>query len=71
MRVVRLAAELGDDTARRRLQAWLSRLRERADAGEEHSREFLAEHPDWRQFRPDWASARPVLGQPTEFPGTF
>jgi DNA-binding GntR family transcriptional regulator len=55
VRVVRLAAELGDDTARRRLQAWLSRLRERADAGDEHTREFLAENPDWRQFRLDWA----------------
>ena len=55
MRVVRLAAELGDDAARRRLQAWLSRLRERADAGDEHAREFLAENPDWRQFRPGWA----------------
>jgi hypothetical protein len=52
MRVVRLAAELGDDGARRRLQAWLSRLRERAAAGDENAREFLAENPDWRQFRP-------------------
>jgi hypothetical protein len=51
MRVVRLAAELGDDTARRRLQVWLSRLRQRADAGDEHAREFLAENPDWAQFR--------------------
>jgi hypothetical protein len=55
MRVVRLAAELGDDAARRRLQGWLSRLRERADTGDEHTQEFLAENPDWRQFRPDWA----------------
>jgi hypothetical protein len=55
MRVVRLAAELGDDTARRRLQVWLSRLRERADAGDEHAQRFLAENPDWRQFRAGWA----------------
>jgi hypothetical protein len=48
MRVVRLAAELGDDTARLRLQVWLTRLRERADAGDEHAREFLAENPDWQ-----------------------
>ena len=52
MRVVRLAAELGDDAAWRRLQAWLSRLRERAAAGDENAREFLAENPDWQQFRP-------------------
>ncbi len=50
MQVVRLAAELGDDAARRRLQVWLARLRERADAGDEHTRQFLAENPDWRQF---------------------
>jgi hypothetical protein len=55
MRVVRLAAELGDDTARRRLQAWLTRLRERADSGNEHAREFLAENPDWQQFPAGWA----------------
>ena len=29
-------------------------LRERADAGEEHACRFLAENPDWRQFRPEW-----------------
>jgi hypothetical protein len=50
MRVVRLAAELGDDDSRRRLQAWLARLRERAAAGDEHARQFLAENPDWQQF---------------------
>jgi hypothetical protein len=55
MRVVRLAAELGDDAARRRLQVWLSRLRERAAAGDEHARGFLAENPDWQQFRPERA----------------
>jgi hypothetical protein len=54
MRVVRLAAELGDAAARRRLLVWLSRLRERADAGEGFAREFLAENPDWREFRPEW-----------------
>ena len=55
MRVVRLAAELGHDAARRRLQAWLARLRERAAAGDEHAQGFLAENPDWRQFRAEWA----------------
>jgi hypothetical protein len=55
MRVARLAAELGDGKARRRLQVWLARLRERADAGDEHARGFLAENPDWRQFLADWA----------------
>jgi hypothetical protein len=55
MRVVRLAAELGDDTARRRLRVWLTRLRERADSGDEHAREFLAENPDWQRFQAGWA----------------
>lgn len=55
MRVVRLVAELGDDDARLRLQAWLSRLRERADAGDKYAREFLAENPDWQHFRLGWA----------------
>jgi hypothetical protein len=50
MRVARLAAERGDDTARGRLERWLARLRERAEAGDEHARQFLAENPDWRQF---------------------
>ena len=50
MRVVRLAAELGDDAARRRLQGWLARLRERAAAGDEHARQFLADNPDWQQL---------------------
>ena len=52
MRVVRLAAELGDGGARRQLRHWLSRLHERAAAGDEHALEFLAENPDWRQFPP-------------------
>jgi len=51
MREVRLAAELGDADARRRLQGWLSRLRERAAAGDEYAQRFLAENPDWQQFR--------------------
>ena len=50
MRVVRLAAELGDDEARRRLELGLARLRERAAAGNEYARRFFAEHPDWRQY---------------------
>lgn len=33
----------------------LTRLRERAEAGDEHAREFLTENPDWQQFL---ASAR-------------
>lgn len=56
MKVVRLAAELGDDAARRRLGRALSRLRVRADAGNEHAQRFLAESPDWLRYlaeRPD------------------
>jgi hypothetical protein len=45
MTVVRLAAELGDDDARRRLERWLARLRERASSGDEYARQFLAEQP--------------------------
>jgi hypothetical protein len=48
MRVVRLAAELGDLDARRRLRVWLARLHERAAAGDEHARGFLAANPDWQ-----------------------
>lgn len=55
MRVARLAAELGDDAARRRLRVWLARLCERAAAGDEHARGFLAENPDWRDIRAEWA----------------
>jgi hypothetical protein len=29
--------------------------RERADAGDDHARGFLAENPDWRDFRAEWA----------------
>jgi DNA-binding GntR family transcriptional regulator len=54
MKVVRLAAELGDDTARRRLERWLSRLRQHAADGDEHVRRFLAENPDWQPFLADW-----------------
>jgi hypothetical protein len=50
MRERRLAAELGDDRARRSLERWLSRLRQRAADGDEHARLFLAENPDWQQF---------------------
>ena len=59
MDVRRLAAELGDDDARLSLEMGLSRLRERAAAGNEHARRSFAElagNPDWRQFlaeRPD------------------
>jgi hypothetical protein len=48
MREVRLAAELGDEQAQRRLAGWLARLHERAVAGNEHALLFLAENPDWR-----------------------
>jgi hypothetical protein len=43
MKVVRLGADLGDDDAGRRLDRWLSRMRERAEAGNECARQFLAE----------------------------
>jgi hypothetical protein len=46
MRVVRLAADLGDDDARRRLDLSLARLRQRADSGNEHARDFLAKWLD-------------------------
>ena len=58
MRVVCLAAELGDDEARRWLELGLARLHERAAAGDEHARQFFAENPDWRQYPPP-ASPRP------------
>ena len=59
MNIRRLAAELGDDDARLSLERGLSRLRERAAAGNEHARRSLAElarNPDWLPFlaeRPD------------------
>src|SRR5215471_4905427 len=59
MTVRRLAAELGDDDARLSLERGLTRLRERAAAGNEHARRSLAElaaNPDWQPFlaeRPD------------------
>lgn len=43
MGVVRLAAEFGDDGARRRLDRWLARVRERAGAGDQYAQRFLAE----------------------------
>jgi hypothetical protein len=54
MREARLAAEFGDERARRRLRRWLGSLRERAAAGEEFAQGFLDENPDWRDFRADW-----------------
>lgn len=50
MRVVRLAAELGDKDAERRLERWLSRLRDRAAAGDEYVQRFLAESPGWQRL---------------------
>jgi hypothetical protein len=55
MRVARPQAELGDGKALRRLQMWLARLRERAATGEEFAQGFLADNPDWRDFRAEWA----------------
>jgi hypothetical protein len=43
MELVRLAADLGDDDARRHLAHWLARLRERASSGDGHARQLLAE----------------------------
>jgi hypothetical protein len=54
IKVVRLAAELGDDAAQRHLERWLSRLRERADAGDEYALQFLADNPDWRPLLAEW-----------------
>lgn len=54
MTEVRLAAELGDEGARRRLRMWLGRLRERSAAGDESPQRFLDENPTWRDFRADW-----------------
>jgi hypothetical protein len=54
MRVVRLAAELGDDGARRNVEHWLSRMRQRAADGDQFALEFLAENPDWRQYLAEW-----------------
>jgi hypothetical protein len=54
MNVMRLAAELGDNDARLRLDEWLSRRRARA-AESESARRFLAEleeDPDWAPFLP-------------------
>ena len=48
MKLVRLAAELGDDDAQRQLERWLARLHERAGAGDEHVRQFLTE---WAELR--------------------
>jgi hypothetical protein len=53
--VARLQAEFGDDQARRRLQGWLARLRERAEGDDEHARRFLAENPDWQPCLAEWA----------------
>jgi hypothetical protein len=47
MRLVRMAAELGDEAARQRVEAWLGRLRRRAETGDTYARDFLAENPDW------------------------
>lgn len=47
---MRLAAEREDEEAQQRLDRGLARLRERAEAGNELAREFLAENPDWRQY---------------------
>jgi len=46
VKLVRLAAELGDEEAERRLARWLDRMRERAAAGDEIARQILAEGTD-------------------------
>jgi hypothetical protein len=46
MKIVRLAADLGDDQARERLEWWLGWMRERARGGDDHARRVLAEWPD-------------------------
>ena len=46
MKIVRLAADLGDDQARERLEWWLERMHERARGGDERARQLLAEWPD-------------------------
>jgi hypothetical protein len=46
VKLVRLAAELGDEDAERRLERWQDRMRERAAAGDEIARQILAEGPD-------------------------
>lgn len=45
VRLMHLAADLGDDGARRQLEGWRARLRERAAAGSEHARQALADWP--------------------------
>jgi hypothetical protein len=45
VKLVRLAADLGDEEAERRLALWLDRMRERAAAGDEIARQILAEWP--------------------------
>jgi hypothetical protein len=52
--VLRLAAELGDPSAQRSVRRWVARLRDRAAAGNEHAREFLAENPDWLHLPAQW-----------------
>ena len=46
VKLLRLAADLGDEEAERRLALWLDRMRERAAAGDEIARQILAEGPD-------------------------
>lgn len=53
MSVVQLAAELGDEDARRLFLGWLARMAERAAAGSESARELLAETPGWRRYLDD------------------
>lgn len=45
VKLVRLAADLGDQAAERQLALWLDRMRERAAAGDEIARQVLAEWP--------------------------
>ncbi len=58
MTLVRLAAELGDDQARRRLDGWLRRLGERAEAGSDQARRELAR---WAGYGPAHPAGPPAV----------
>jgi predicted NBD/HSP70 family sugar kinase len=45
VKLMGLAADLGDEEAERQLARWLDRMRERAAAGDEIARQILAEWP--------------------------
>jgi hypothetical protein len=59
--VIRPLADAGDEAAELWLARWLAddghlgELRQRAATGDEFAQDFLAENPDWRDFRAEWA----------------